>query len=100
MKLMKLKLLVIALVMFAASSAFASYSYDVTIDTTKFATQYGNLSFQFNALALDSPTATATISAFSGGTLDATPASLTNASGNIFSLGSATINNPGGYNEY
>jgi hypothetical protein len=34
MKLMKLKMLIIAVIMLAASSAFASLSYDVTIDTS------------------------------------------------------------------
>ena len=34
MKFMKIKLLIIAVIMFAASSAFASLSYDVTVDTS------------------------------------------------------------------
>lgn len=102
MQFIKLKLLVIALLMFAASSAFASYSYDVTVDTSYLATQSGNLSFQFNPIMFDAPNATATISGFSitGGSLEVTPASTTTfASGNIYS-GSATIGNTDGYNEY
>lgn len=34
MNFVKIKLLVFAVIMFAASSAFASFSYDVTVDTT------------------------------------------------------------------
>jgi hypothetical protein len=64
---MKIKLLVIAVIMLAASSAFASLSYDVTIDTTKFgaAGQDGYLYFQFNPGGDSYQAATASVTAFS-----------------------------------
>jgi len=67
MHLMKIKLLVIAVIMLAASSAFASLSYDVTIDTTKFgaAGQDGYLYFQFNPGGDSYQAATASVTAFS-----------------------------------
>jgi hypothetical protein len=99
MKLMKLKLLVIAMVMFAATSAFASFSYDFTYNTHYLIGQTGNLSFQFTPIGTDALNATATISAFTGGTLDAAPSYLTNAGGNI-NGSSAVITNVGNFNEY
>ncbi|RNC65608.1 MAG: VPLPA-CTERM sorting domain-containing protein [Desulfuromonadales bacterium] len=69
MNFLKIKLLVIAIVMFAASSAFAALSYDVTIDTSFLNNTNGYLYFQYGGLnAVDS---TATLHAFTGGTLAA-----------------------------
>jgi hypothetical protein len=100
MKLMKLKLLVIALVMFAATSAFASFSYDFTYNTHYLIGQTGNLSFQFTPIGTDALNATATISAFTtDGTLAPFWGSQTNASGNI-NGSSAVITNVGNFNEY
>jgi hypothetical protein len=47
MKLLKIKLLVIAAIMLAASSAFASLSYNVSVDTSSLANSDGYLYFQF-----------------------------------------------------
>jgi hypothetical protein len=47
MNFLKIKLLVIALVMFVASSAFASLSYNINIDTTSLNTQDGYLYLQY-----------------------------------------------------
>jgi hypothetical protein len=78
MNLLKIKLVVIALIVFAASSAFASLSYDVSIDTSSIAGQSGYLYLQFNpgpSLGSISPQpATATVQNFSftgGGSLGA-----------------------------
>jgi hypothetical protein len=71
MKFMKIKLLVIALIMFAASSAFASLSYDVTVDTSGL-TGSGYLYFQYNSGTTQTLTTTATVQNFAtDGTLGA-----------------------------
>jgi len=102
MKLMKFKLLVIALVMFAASSAFASLGYDVTIDTKGFSSQSGSLYFQFNAVTDDALQAYATISNFTtNGVLapDVLYATAGSVTGNLGG-GSVTMENAGILNEY
>lgn len=69
MKFLKIKLLVIALVMFAANSAFAALSYNVSVDTTSLNTTSGYLYFQYGGFnAVDS---TATLYSFNGGALAA-----------------------------
>jgi hypothetical protein len=71
MKFMKIKLLVIAVIMFAASSAFASLSYDVTVNTTSLDGQTGYLYFQYTSTA-NAVASTATVSNFTtDGTLGA-----------------------------
>lgn len=74
MKFMKIKLLVIALIMFAASSAFASLSYDVNVDTSGLTGTSGYLYLQYNTgMINNSGTTTATVSNFTtDGTLGAT----------------------------
>lgn len=72
MKFMKIKLLVIALIMFAASSAFASLSYEVTVNTSSFDTQNGYLYFVYGGM--NQALSTATVSNFTtDGTLAAAP---------------------------
>lgn len=67
MKLLKLKLLVFALIVFAAGSAFASYSYEVTVNTSSVSGDSGLIYMNyFNA---GGSTSTATVSGF---TADAT----------------------------
>jgi hypothetical protein len=71
MNFLKIKLLVVAIVMFAASSAFASLSYNVSVDTSSLNNTDGYLYFQYDPInAADS---IATVSAFSGGTLAIAP---------------------------
>jgi hypothetical protein len=71
MKTTKIVLLVFALIAFGASSAFASLSYDVTVDTSSLNGTSGYLYFQYGGLnAVDSA---ATVFGFTGGTLDALP---------------------------
>jgi hypothetical protein len=64
MKLLKIKLLIIAVIMLAASSAFASLStYDVTINTTSLSGQSGYLYLQYATLN-NAVASTATVSSF------------------------------------
>jgi len=66
MKFLKIKLLVIALIMFAASSAFASFSQTFTFDTSSIEGTAGYLDFQFNPGNNTTSNATAVISGFDG----------------------------------
>jgi hypothetical protein len=106
MKLFRFKLLVIALVMFAANSAFASLSYDVTVDTKNLSTQSGSLYFQFNALTGDALQAYATISNFTTNSylasdpLYSTAGSVTGSLSTTNGSGSVTMENAGFLNEY
>lgn len=47
MNFVKIKLLVIAVIMFAASSAFASFSYNISVDTTSLKGTNGYLYFEY-----------------------------------------------------
>jgi hypothetical protein len=71
MNFLKIKLLVIAVIMFAASSAFALQSYDVTVDTSSLNGDTGYLYLQY--ATIDKAVAsTATVSGFAtDGTLGA-----------------------------
>jgi hypothetical protein len=85
-KFLKIKLLVISLVMFAASSAFASLSYDVTVDTTSLVNSgytTGYLYFQYNTAINQVGTSTAAVQNFStDGVLGSTAAGAYGNSGN------------------
>ena len=65
MNFLKIKLLVIAVIMFAASSAFASFSYNVNVDTTGLAGSDGYLYFQYTTGISQLGTTTATVQNFS-----------------------------------
>jgi hypothetical protein len=70
MNFLKIKLLIISVIMFAASSAFAALSYDVTVDTSAISGSNGYLYLQYaSANAVNS---TATLYGYNGGTLAAT----------------------------
>ena len=72
MNFVKIKLLIIAVIMFAASSAFASLSYDVTVDTSSLTGSAGYLYLQYNTDPLSTGTSTALVQAFTtDGTLGA-----------------------------
>jgi hypothetical protein len=58
MKFKKLQLLIIALVVFVASSSFAALSYNVSIDTTSINGQDGYLYFQYVPVNTTNSTAT------------------------------------------
>ncbi len=101
MKRIKLQLLIIALVVFAASSAFASLSYNVSIDTSSLANQAGYLYFQY--LPVNAANSTATVYGFaSNGTLAAFSSSnVVNGSAVTGQLpGTVTFANTNGINDY
>jgi hypothetical protein len=62
MKFLKLKLLVFALMIFVASPAFASLSYEVTVNTSSIAGDSGYLYFQYTPV--NAAASTATLSGF------------------------------------
>jgi hypothetical protein len=100
MKLLKIKLLIMAamaVITFAANSAFASYSYDFNVDTSSLNGQTGYVELQFNP-GLNPGVANATISNFSS---DATLGS-TVVTGSVTGAlpGTVTINNTAGWNDY
>jgi hypothetical protein len=98
MKLLKIKLLIIAVIMFAATSAFASLSYDFNIDTTSLLGQTGYLELQFNP-GLNPGVASAVITNFtSDATLTGAPALTGDVTGAL--PGTVTINNTTGWNDY
>ena len=69
MKLLKVKLLVVAALMLVATSAFASFSYDVNVDTTLLAGDTGYLYLQYTTIN-NAVASTATVSNFvTNGTL-------------------------------
>jgi hypothetical protein len=101
MKLLKLKLLVFALIMFAAGSAFATYSYEVTVNTSSL-TGSGILDFQYDSFG--GASSTATVSNFStNGTLallnDTLDAQNPSAVSGVLP-GQVTFTNPNSVNEY
>jgi hypothetical protein len=103
MNFLKIKLLVVALIMFAANSAFASLSYNVSVDTSAYNTTNGYLFFTYIPVnALDS---TATVSNFQTdfSRLAASPETQIDATaGNVTGQlpGTVTFNNLGGLNDY
>ena len=83
MNFLKIKLLVIALIMFAASSAFASYSFNVDVNTSALIGQTGYIDLQMNP-DNTSNIATATTSNFASDvTFVGAPAYMGNASGQL-----------------
>jgi hypothetical protein len=72
MKMLKLTLLVFAVVLFAAGSASASFTFDVTMNTAAETGQSGYLYMQYDPL-INATSSTATVSGFTtNGTLGAT----------------------------
>jgi hypothetical protein len=100
MKFMKIKLLVIALIMFAASSAFASLSYDVTVDTSSLAGDTGYLYLQYTPA--NAVSSTATVSNFvTDGALGAQSLNVVNGSAVTGTLpGAVVFANTNGINDY
>jgi len=98
MKRHMIKLLVIAAIMFAATSAFADYSYNFDVNTSSVSGQSGYLELQFNP-GTNSGVASATISIFiSDGTLVGAPQLTGDVSGAL--PATVTINNTTGWNDY
>ena len=103
MNFLKIKLLIITVIMFAANSAFASLSYNVSVDTSAYDTTNGYLFFTYVPVnALDS---TATVSNFQTdfSRLAASPeAQIEETPGTVTGQlpGPVTFNNLGGLNDY
>src|SRR6266480_4836959 len=106
MKFLRLQLLIAALILFAANAAFASFSYNVSIDTSSLAAAgtIGSLDFQFNPGASTSPyTATVDISGVTRGGMFGDPTTVYtqgNVSGVLPGTVTITDNNISQLNEY
>jgi hypothetical protein len=101
MKLLKLKLFVLALIMFGASSAFASLSYSVSVDTSSLSSYAGYLYLQY--IPVDASDSTATVSNFStDGVLYASSSAnvVNGAAVNGQLPGSVVFTNTNGINDY
>jgi len=86
---LKIKLLVIALVVFAASSAFASLSYEVTVNTSNFDNQNGYLYFVYGGV--NQALSTATVSNFTtDGSLASSPSPANTLGGSTGTLTTGT----------
>ena len=103
MKFLRLQLLVAALILFAANASFASFSYNVSIDTSTLSGTLGGLDFQYNpGSGSSSYTTTLDISGVTGGTLSdpSTVFTAGNVSGELPSTVTITDNNISQLNEY
>jgi len=98
MKLITIKLLIVAVLMFAATSAFADYSYDLNVNTSSVAGLPGYMDIQFDP-GISHAAATAAITYFNSDALLTSPAALSGgAAGQL--PAAVTINNTTGYNDY
>ncbi|MGC1456622.1 MAG: NF038129 family PEP-CTERM protein [Nitrospirota bacterium] len=97
MKRHMIKLLVIAAIMFAATSAFADYSYNFDVNTSSISGQTGYLELQFNP-GLNPGVASAVISNFTSDA--ALGASILTGDVTGALPGAVTINNTTGWNDY
>jgi hypothetical protein len=101
MNFLKIKLLVIAVIMFAASSAFASLSYNVNIDTSSVIDWDGYLYFQY--VPVNAADSTATVSSFvtDGLLASASSSSVVDGSAVTGTLpGTVVFANTNGINDY
>jgi hypothetical protein len=102
MKFLRIQLLLIAaLILLAANAAFASFSYDITVDTHTLVGTTGSLDFMFGpSTGSGSYTATVDISGLTGGTLVGAPSTTGNVSGVLPSTVTLTDNNVSALNDY
>lgn len=98
MKLLNLKLLVIAVSLFAATSAFASLSYNFNVDTTSVNGQSGYIELQYNQGVLPTGASSASITNFASDATLGTALPTGSISGTLPSA--VTINNNPGWNDY
>lgn len=100
MKRIKLLLLIIPFVVCVANSAFASFSYDVAINTSSLSGQDGYLYFQY--LPVNAANSFATVYGFTtDGTLAGSPSAAVDGSAVTGQLpGSVTFANTNGINDY
>ncbi len=98
MKRHMIKLLVIAAILFAATSAFADYSYNFDVNTSTVSGQTGYIELQFNP-GLTSGAASAVVTNFtSDASLGGAPAIMGDVTGAFPST--VTINNTKAWNDY
>jgi hypothetical protein len=101
MNFLKIKLLVIALVMFTASSAFASLSYDVTVDTSALINQEGYLYFQYTPVNGADSTVRLSNFKMDGSGLHANPSSQADSvTGALYATPTIKFANTYGTNDY
>jgi hypothetical protein len=99
MKRLITKLSVIAVVMFAATSAFADYSYTFDVNTSSLAGQAGYIDLEYNQGALPTGASSAVVSNYtSNATLVGSAQLSGGATGQLPS--NVTINNSTGFNDY
>jgi hypothetical protein len=101
MNFLKIKLLVIAVMMFAASSAFASLSYNINIDTNSLNNQDGYLYLQY--AGVNAVNSTATVASFTTNGALASTSSLNVVDGSAVSgqlPGNVVFANTNGTNDY
>ena len=97
MKLLTIRLFIIAVMMFAATSAFADYSYNFNADTSSIAGTTGFIDLQFSPGNIVAPASAAITNFSTDGTLGT--AVLTGAiTGTL--PGNVTMNNTNGANDY
>ncbi len=99
MKLLNIKFLVIAVIMLAASSAFADYSFNFNVDTSSISGQSGYIDLQFNPGMSSTGAASAAITNFVSDAMLVGAATLTGgATGQL--PATVTLTNTTGYNDY
>ena len=97
MKLLSIKLLIVAVLMFAATSAFADFSYNFNVDTSSLNGQAGYLDLQFNP-GISNALASAAITNFISDAALGAVITTGNVTGTLPSA--VTINNTTGFNDY
>jgi hypothetical protein len=101
MNFLKIKLLVIAIIMFAASSAFASLSYNINIDTNSLNGQDGYLYLQYAGLNAVNSTATVANFSTNGALASTSSTSVVDGSAVFGQLpGNVVFANTNGTNDY
>ncbi|MGO9379191.1 MAG: NF038129 family PEP-CTERM protein [Dissulfurispiraceae bacterium] len=97
MKLLNIKLLVIAIIMFAATSAFADLSYNFSVNTSSVSGQQGYIDMQYNpGISSTGAGSASTVNFIS----DASLGTIQLTGGATGALPSVVINNTTGYNDY
>jgi hypothetical protein len=98
MKRLVIKLLVVAVMMFAATSAFADYSYTFNVDTSSVNGASGYIDLQFNPGISSTGAASAAVSNFISDASLGAASTMGGVTGVLPST--VTINNTTGYNDY
>jgi len=93
-----IKFLVIAVIMFAATSAFADYSYNFDVNTSSLSGQTGYIDLQFNPGLSQGPASAVVTNFTSDATLGGAPAITGDVTGALPST--VVLNNSTGLNDY